>query len=146
MSEPKLYRILQVTFISIIVALLVASAFLFASGSRVRRWHRTACDALHEHDYATAITHYERYLHERPFDDDAWGDLAQAYFHVGRHDECIMAIRRYGPGGAFWIEPGKQEEIRRLLIRYVECVKAGRESGEDPPRFFCWHAPSERSR
>ncbi len=151
MSEPKLYRILQITFIAIIIGLLVASAFLFASGCRVRRWYSIASTAIYAGDYETAITYYKRYLHERPFDSDTWGDLALAYFHSGKYDACITAIGSYESTG---MSSARDEEERaRLnqrrrerLIRYVRCVAAGEDFGEEPPRFFSYYAPSEQSR
>ncbi len=152
MSEPKLYRILQITFIAIIIGLLIASAFLFASGERLRRWYMTAFKAINSRDYATAITYYERYLHERPFDSDTWADLALAYFHSGQYDACIAALESYEGGVFSWADD--EEEDARLrqehlesLIRYVRCVAAGENFGEKRPLFFSLYArddPNER--
>ena len=142
MSEQKVYRILHITFVGAIVALLVASGFLFASGERLRRWSGDAWKALYARDYDTAIVYYERYLRQRPYDSDAWGDLALAYFHVRRYDECIAALRNYA-NTCMSSGVRDDEEERQWLIRYVECVKAGEEFGEKPPRFFSWAAPEQ---
>jgi tetratricopeptide (TPR) repeat protein len=139
-NEQRLYRILQVAFIAIIAAFLIASGFLLASGERLRRLCIRGWEALDNGDYESAVDVFDLYLRERPFDSDTYEWLALACFHTGRYDRCIDALRHYA-GTAMSSDPGDDEAYRQRLIRYVECVKEGREYGEEPPRFFSLYAP-----
>jgi tetratricopeptide (TPR) repeat protein len=143
-SEQKLYRVLRAAFVLIIVGLLIASALLFANGERVRHWYVRGWNALYQHDYATAIENFEPYLSERPFDSDAWGNLASAYFHSGQYERCIEALKRYS-STIFWSPPEDEERYRQELIAYVRAVASGKEPEGPRPHFFKHDAPENET-
>lgn len=95
MSEPKLYRILQITFIAIIVGLVVPALIVFANGNRIHRTYWRARHAVDAGRYEQAAADLSGCMRERPRDPDGWGLLSKARFWAGDYQGALEALEAH---------------------------------------------------
>lgn len=137
-SEPKLYRILQISFIAIIVLLVVPALVVTAQGNRTFRKYWRGLSALADGDYETARRDIEWYVQKRPFDREALVQLARVRCFLGDYQGALEAYERSLEGD----EPDRWAERVR---EYMEAMAAEEVPAGMRPRFLVpnWEQPEE---
>jgi outer membrane protein assembly factor BamD (BamD/ComL family) len=137
-SEQKVYRILQVTFIAIAVVCFLTSALIFTDGTSALKTYLRAWRLLYEHDYASAVEGLEACVARRPQSSSCWIDLARARFHAGDHRGAAEAYE------IFWSMEGGVESPDGCgpVLVYLDALAEGEQPIGPLPRPFEIDAPA----
>jgi hypothetical protein len=118
-SEPKLYRILQVTFIAIIVLLVVPALIITAHGNRAFRRYWRGLSAMADGDYEAARRDIEWYVRERPHDRDALWELSCVRYFTNDYRGALEAYEAWLGG----VEPPRGPYDR--ILNYMRAMDVG---------------------
>jgi hypothetical protein len=137
-SEPKLYRILQISFIALIVVLVVPAVIVTAQGNRTFRRYWRGLSALDDGDYEAARRDIEWYVERRPFDQSALFQLARVCCFMGDYQRALELYDRSLEGD----EPRWWHERARS---YMEAMAEGKAPAGMRLRFLVpdWERPQD---
>ena len=138
MSEPKLYRILQVTFIIVAAACLVTSVVVFADGTNLLKTYFRAWDHLHGHEYALAAEGFEECVARRPQAKHFWVELGIARYHVGDYKGANQALRT-----GWCVTVGDPFFESYSPLAHLRALKNGEQPVGMLPRLFQLDVPEE---
>jgi len=138
MSEQRLYRILEVAFVTTALTCVVIAGVLYANGTTVFKKQHAAWALLDNHDYAAAVKALEGYLARRPGSSGAWADLAIARFHTGDYEGAASALRT-------WCCVRSDVNVPRIApqLLYLRALANNELPGDMLPNLFALHVPAE---
>ena len=120
MSEQRLFRTLQITFIAIIAAFLVPALVIFANGNRLHRKYWRAVSRLRDGEYRPAAQGLEECAARRPRDLDALWNVTIARFHLDDYDGAAQALEaRHDLLGE------NKSDYGLTMLDYVKALAAG---------------------
>jgi len=120
LSEQSFFRVVQVTFVLIIVALLIPAFILFADGTRLHRRYYRAMEYLRQGQFALAAKGLEACVTRRPRDLDGLFNLAIARFNTGDYERTAQVLE-----SAHAVLGEKMGDYYLVQLDYVRAVAHG---------------------